>query len=64
MVENILTHGSMMIKKKCLIDLGGYNNVKGMEDWDLWKRAIKNGYKFYQISNRLYVYRLNTSVAR
>jgi glycosyltransferase involved in cell wall biosynthesis len=63
-IENILTHGSMMIKKSCLEKLGGYNNVIGAEDWDLWKRAFKLGFKFYQLSERLYVYRLNTSVPR
>jgi glycosyltransferase involved in cell wall biosynthesis len=62
--ENIMVHGSMMIKKSALDTLGGYNDVKGMEDWDLWKRAIKSGYKFAQISDRLYVYTLHTSVAR
>jgi glycosyltransferase involved in cell wall biosynthesis len=62
--ENILTHGSMLIKKQSIIDLGGYRNIIGMEDWDLWKRAINGGYKFHQIPERLYVYRLNTSVAR
>lgn len=63
-IENVLTHGSMMIKTECLKNLGGYNDVRGMEDWDLWKRAIKSGYKFGQINDRLYVYTLHTSVAR
>lgn len=62
--ENVLTHGSMMIKKKVLDNLNGYNNIKGMEDWDLWKRAINEGYLFKQLPERLYVYTLNTSVAR
>lgn len=62
--ENILTHGSMLIKKNIINNLGGYHDVRGMEDWDLWKRGINNGYKFYQIPERLYTYRLNTSVAR
>ena len=62
--ENILTHGSMLIKKQSIIDLGGYQDVRGMEDWDLWKRAINGGYKFYQLPERLYTYRLNTSVTR
>lgn len=62
--ENVLTHGSMMIKTECLKKLGGYNDVRGMEDWDLWKRAINMGYKFAQMSERLYVYTLNTSVVR
>lgn len=64
MNENFLTHGSMMIRKKCIDELGGYRNVKGMEDWDLWKRAIEKGYKFRQIQERLYIYRIGTSNIR
>jgi glycosyltransferase involved in cell wall biosynthesis len=63
-IENILTHGSMLIRKKCLDDLGGYNNIRGFEDWDLWKRAMEKGYEFYQIPERLYLYRTNTSISR
>lgn len=62
--ENILTHGSMLINRKCLDELGGYRNIKGMEDWDLWKRAIEKGFKFYQLQERLYVWTAGTSVAR
>lgn len=62
--ENVLTHGSMMIKKTALDQLNGYNNIKGMEDWDLWKRAFNNGFKFKQLPERLYVYTLNTSIDR
>ena len=62
--ENIMTHGSMLIRKSCLDELNGYDNIKGMEDWDLWKRAIAKGYKFYQIQERLYVYTIGSSVAR
>lgn len=62
--ENMLTHGSMMIKKRCLDDLGGYKNIKGMEDWDLWKRAIEMGFKFHQIQERLYIYSIGTSNVR
>jgi glycosyltransferase involved in cell wall biosynthesis len=62
--ENCLTHGSMMIKMSSLKELGFYNNVTGMEDWDLWKRAVNYGFKFYQIQERLYILRLGTSVPR
>ena len=54
----------MVIKKSCLDKLGGYPEKKGMEDWELWNRAINEGYKFYQIQERLYIYRLNTSNIR
>ena len=62
--ENVMTHGSMLIRKKALDELGGYNDVRGAEDWDLWKRAISAGYKFYQIQERLYMLTMGTSVAR
>tara|TARA_Y100000310_G_C20584636_1_gene764754 strand:- start:135 stop:794 length:660 start_codon:yes stop_codon:yes gene_type:complete len=63
-IANVLTHGSMMIKMKSLKELGMYNNVKGQEDWDLWKRAIQRGYTFHQLSERLYVWCSGTSVPR
>jgi len=62
--ENFLTHGSMMIKKTCLDMLGGYRDIKGTEDWDLWKRAIEKGFKFHQLQERLYIYRIGTSTTR
>lgn len=62
--ENILTHGSMLIKRDCLIKLNGYRNIKGCEDWDLWKRAIDMNYVFHQLQERLYVYTIGTSVLR
>jgi glycosyltransferase involved in cell wall biosynthesis len=62
--ENMITHGSMMIKKRCLDELGGYRDIRGIEDWDLWKRAIEMGFKFHQIPERLYIYRIGTSTTR
>tara|TARA_R110001632_G_scaffold101323_2_gene208911 strand:+ start:1232 stop:1882 length:651 start_codon:yes stop_codon:yes gene_type:complete len=62
--QNILTHGSMLIKTKALKELGYYNHVKGVEDWDLWKRAAKAGYKFHQLPERLYIWCEGSSVAR
>jgi hypothetical protein len=53
-----------MIKKRCLDELGGYRDVRGAEDWDLWKRAIEMGFKFYQLQDRLYIYRIGTSTIR
>jgi glycosyltransferase involved in cell wall biosynthesis len=60
--KNVLTHGSMIVKKSCIDSLGGYRDIRGMEDWDLWKRGFDAGFKFYQIQDKLYIYRLNTSV--
>lgn len=62
--ENVLTHGSMMIRMECLRQLNFYRNEKGTEDYDLWKRAAEKGYKFFQLPERLYVFSVGTSVQR
>jgi len=66
--ENVMCHGSMMIKLQALKTLGGYATtpgVLGKEDWDLWKRAIfAHGFKFYNIPERLYRYSMETSIDR
>lgn len=60
--SNVLTHGSMLVKKECINQLGGYQDIRGMEDWDLWKRGMSNGFKFHQLQDKLYIYRRGTSV--
>lgn len=66
--ENVMCHGSMMIRADALRVLGGYStapSVLGKEDWDLWRRAIfAKGFKFYNIPERLYRYSMETSVDR
>lgn len=66
--ENVLCHGSAMIKLAALQELGYYNENKlvlGREDWDLWRRAIaSNNHHFGKVPERLYVYSLGTSVPR
>jgi|LauGreDrversion4_2_1035121.scaffolds.fasta_scaffold14988_2 glycosyltransferase involved in cell wall biosynthesis len=60
--SNVLTHGSMLVKKECINKLNGYQDVRGMEDWDLWKRGILNNFIFHQLQDKLYIYRRGTSV--
>jgi len=60
--SNVLTHGSMLVRKECINKLNGYQDVRGMEDWDLWKRGISNNFIFHQLQNKLYIYRKGTSV--
>lgn len=65
--ENVLCHGSMMIRMIALESVGGYNTdnlLLGREDWDLWKRAAQAGFQFGKVPERLYVYTLGTSVPR
>lgn len=50
-------HASCMIKKDVLLQLGGYDISKKserIEDYDLWIRLYRAGYKGYNISEVLY----------
>jgi glycosyltransferase involved in cell wall biosynthesis len=60
--SNVLTHGSMLVRKESLDKLGGYRDIRGMEDWDLWKRGMSNNFIFHQLQDKLYIYRKGTSV--
>jgi glycosyltransferase involved in cell wall biosynthesis len=65
--ENIMCHGSMMIRAKALAHLNGYSTDSrwlGMEDWELWARAVNAGYQFGKVPERVYFYSLGTSVPR
>tara|TARA_R110000851_G_scaffold107051_1_gene227029 strand:+ start:21783 stop:22463 length:681 start_codon:yes stop_codon:yes gene_type:complete len=74
--SNIMCHGSIMFKRKVFIDMGGYNEknkpgdvwpeygARMWEDWDLWKRSIQQGHKFYNMPERLYYWSTNTGVER
>jgi glycosyltransferase involved in cell wall biosynthesis len=61
--ENCLCHGSAIIRTDILKRLK-YINAKGIEDWNLWVRAMGFGYKFAKVPERLYIYSLGTSVPR
>jgi len=65
--QNVLMHGSAMIKMEALKSVGFYNEsekYKGMEDWMLWCKMIRSGKIFEKINERLCAYSLGTSVER
>ena len=65
--ENVMCHGSMMIRGIALASINGYSQDRmllGREDWDLWQRAFAAGFRFGKVPERLYVYSLGTSVPR
>jgi glycosyltransferase involved in cell wall biosynthesis len=65
--ENVLCHGSVLIRKALLENMGGYPEgqfAKGQEDWTLWKALAVRGAKFYNMPFRGYGYSMGTSVAR
>lgn len=66
-IENVICHGSVMIRRYALEGVGYYNEqpyALGQEDWLLWKRLASGNYTFYNVPERLYCYSMNTSVPR
>ena len=65
--ENVICHGSVLVRKVLLDRFGGYPEgqfAKGREDWVLWKALATCGAKFYNLPFRGYGYSMGTSVAR
>jgi glycosyltransferase involved in cell wall biosynthesis len=57
--SSTLCHGSVMMRKKAVQELGGYNeNFKYAQDYELWVRAYNRGYKFGIIKKVLYNFRI------
>ncbi len=42
--RNPLNHQTVSIRKRALLEAGGYRDVPGFEDWDLWLRIASLGY--------------------
>lgn len=51
--RNPCIHSSIMMKKSKVISAGNYRNYLYFEDYDLWIRMMKKGYKFYNIQEIL-----------
>lgn len=63
--ENVMTGPTVMFRTKKLMDIGGFEEGPiGMEDWGLWGKASRNGYRFAKIPDQLYLYSQHTSVPR
>jgi len=57
--KNCIVHGSVMIRMKCLLDVGLYDeSMANSEDYELWLRLSKK-YSFKNIEKFLYVLRLH-----
>jgi glycosyltransferase involved in cell wall biosynthesis len=57
-------HPSVMFQKSAVIDVGNYRSLGGCEDYDLWFRLLKNGYKGYNISVPILYYRTGDQFVR
>lgn len=59
--RNIMCHPTYMFRKESVINVGGYNEVKFAEDYDLVTRIILNDYKICNINKVLVKYRVRQS---
>jgi len=50
-------HPSVMFRRSVILSIGNYQPMKGCEDYDLWFRLLKNGYKGYNIPEPILYYR-------
>lgn len=58
--DNPFNHGTIMIRKKVIQQLGGYSEEQEtlrVEDYDLWIRMYSKGYKGYVLNEPLYKFR-------
>ena len=60
--RNPLIHPSVMFKKTDVIKVGSYPNTKKSQDYLLWTRMIKNGFKVININEVLINVRTDTDL--
>lgn len=60
--RNPLVHGTAFIRRKVLIEAGGYSDSKS-EDYELWLRLLNAGYSLKRIGLPLILYRFHPTQA-
>jgi glycosyltransferase involved in cell wall biosynthesis len=55
LMANPFWHNTVMFRKDAADSIGGYNNLRFVEDWDLWLRLGKLG-KFYNFKEHFSLY--------
>ena len=53
MTRNQLNHPSIMYRKKDILEVGSYNDIKFFEDYELWLRCLKKEVGIYNINKAL-----------
>lgn len=56
-VESPICHPTVMVRKKALVELGGYEERGWPEDYDLWLRMYLAGYRFAKVPEVLLSWR-------
>lgn len=58
-INNCMPHPAWFFKKKAYIELGGYADIQGCEDYDLLIRAMNQGYRLGNCDQLVLKYRLS-----
>lgn len=61
--ETTMAHPTVAFRKSAILSVGGYNFGAYAEDWDLWIRLRKAGFKFSNIPEILLRYRVHSQQA-
>ena len=63
MIRNQLNHPSIMFRKKDILDVGSYKDIKLFEDYELWLRCLKKGVVIYNLNKTLVAMRRSSFLA-
>ena len=58
---NPINHPTTIINKELLLKVGNYNDIKYFEDYYLWLKFIKHGYKIKLVNEPLVLMKVNSS---
>ncbi len=57
LIECPVVHPSVMVRKRALVEVGGYRQGEFPEDYDLWLRMHRRGYRFRKLPQVLHAWR-------
>jgi len=60
-LRNPINHPTVCIRKRLLLDVGGYPNLHLLEDYFLWAKMIHHGAQFHNLPEALIHYRFDES---
>jgi glycosyltransferase involved in cell wall biosynthesis len=49
--------GCALVRRDAVLSVGGFRDLEALEDWDLWVRMARNGFRFTPVPKAYYLYR-------
>lgn len=62
--QNIVNHSSVMLRRSAVMSVGGYKSVFLAEDYDLWLRLLKAGFKFSTTESVLQAFSVDKNLTK